>query len=68
MIAQDTGFERRLPTGAGLFAVTSADEVIGALDAIDADYELHRAAAREVAVEHLGSDRVLGSLLDRLGG
>jgi hypothetical protein len=67
-IAQDTGFGRRLPTGAGLFAVTSADEVIEALDAIDADYERHRAAAREIAVEHLDSDRVLGSLLDRLGG
>lgn len=68
VIAQDTGFGRRLPTGAGLFAVTSADEVIEALDAIDADYERHRAAARELAVEYLGSDRVLGSLLDRLGG
>jgi hypothetical protein len=66
VIAQDTGFGRRLPAGAGLLAATSADDVIRALVALDADYEHHRAAAREVAVEHLDSDRVLGSLLDRL--
>ena len=68
VIAQDTGFGRRLPAGAGLFAVTSADDVIEALEALDAGYEHHRAAAREIAIEHLDSDRVLSSLLDRLSG
>ena len=32
----------------------------------DADYERHRRAARELAEEHLDSDLVLGSLLERL--
>ena len=66
VIAQDTGFGRRLPVGAGLFAFTSADDVVAAVEELERDYERHRAAARELAVEHLDSDRVLGSLLERL--
>jgi hypothetical protein len=66
VIAQDTGFGRRLPVGAGLLAFTSADDVVAAIEELDRDYEGHRAAARELAVAHLDSDRVLGSLLERL--
>jgi hypothetical protein len=66
VIAQDTGFGRRLPTGAGLFSFSTADEVVAVIEELERDYERHRAAAREVAVEHLASDRVLGSLLDGL--
>jgi hypothetical protein len=67
VIAQDTGFGRRLPTGAGLFSFTTAEEVAGAIDELDHDYPRHRDAAREIARERLDSDRVLGSLLERLG-
>ena len=66
VIAQDTGFGRRLPTGAGLFAFASADDVVMAIEELERDYDRHRATARELAVEHLDSDRVLGSLLERL--
>jgi hypothetical protein len=66
VIAQDTGFDRRLPTGQGLLTFSTAEDVIAALEELDRDYERHRAAARELAVEHLDSDRVLGSLLERL--
>jgi hypothetical protein len=66
VIAQDTGFGRRLPLGAGLFAFTDADNVIAAIEELERGYERHRAAARQLAVEHLDSDRVLGSLLERL--
>jgi hypothetical protein len=68
VIAQDTGFARRLPTGRGLLAFSTEDDVVAAIEELDGDYERHRAAAREVAVEHLDSDRVLGSLLERLCG
>jgi hypothetical protein len=67
VIAQDTGFGRRLPTGAGLLSFSTADDVVAAIEELERDYERHRAAAREVAVEHLDSDRVLGSLVERLG-
>ncbi len=68
VIAQDTGFTRRLPQGAGLFAFAGADDVVGAIEELERDYRAHRVAARELAREHLGSDRVLGSLLERLLG
>ena len=66
VIAQDTGFGRRVPVGEGLFAFTTADDVVAAVEELEADYERHRAAARELAIEHLDSDRVLRSLLERL--
>jgi hypothetical protein len=66
VLAQDTGFGRRLPIGEGLLAFSDADDVIAGLEELEADYERHRAAARQVAEEHLSADRVLGSLLERL--
>ena len=66
VLAQDTGFGRRLPTGEGLLPFTSTDDVIAGLDALERDYEAHRAAARRIAEDHLAADRVLGSLLERL--
>ncbi len=66
VIAQDTGFGRRLPSGAGLLAFSTAEEAAAAFEELQRDYESHRAAAREVATEHLDSDRVLGALLERL--
>jgi hypothetical protein len=67
VIAQDTGFGRRLPIGDGLLAFRSADDVAAGFEKLEADYEHHRAAARRVAEEHLGSDRVLETLLQRIG-
>jgi hypothetical protein len=66
VLAQDTGFGRRLPTGAGLLAFSDADDVVAGLEELDRDYDHHRAAARQIAEEHLAADRVLGSLLERL--
>ena len=66
VIAQDTGFSEDLPTGAGLFAFTTADDVATAVAAIAADYEGHRRAARAIAEEHFDSRRVLPPLLDRV--
>ncbi len=67
VIAQDTGFGRRLPTGRGLIAFTDADDVLAAIEELRRDYPRHRAAARQIAEEHLDSDRVLGGLLERVG-
>jgi hypothetical protein len=66
VIAQDTGFGRRLPTGTGLFAFSTAEDIVAAIEELQRDYERHSAAARELAATHLDSDRVLGALLDRL--
>jgi hypothetical protein len=63
VVNQDTGFDRVLPTGAGLFSVRTLDDAVAAFAAIAADYERHAAAARALACEHLAPARVLGPLL-----
>jgi hypothetical protein len=66
VIAQSTGFERRLPTGSGLFSFETVDEAVVAASNIAADYESHRRAARQIAEDVLDATRVLSALLDRL--
>jgi hypothetical protein len=67
VIAQETGFGRFLPTGAGLFAFETADEVIASIEEMNGDYERHARAARALAEEHFDSDKVLTRLLQHLG-
>lgn len=67
VIAQETGFSRALPVGAGLFAFETAEEVGAALEELERDYEGQRRAARLIAEEVFASDRVLKRLLDRVG-
>jgi hypothetical protein len=67
VITQETGFSRFLPTGRGLFAFQSMDEVLAAIEAIEHDYAGHCRAARELAAEYFAAEKVVGSLLDRAG-
>ena len=67
VITQDTGFGAALPTDAGLFAFTTADEVAEAIGRIDTDPERHRRAAGEIAREYFAHDVVLGEMLEHLG-
>ncbi len=66
VIAQETGFSRRLPTGDGLFAFRDTVDVVRIVDELNAEYRHHRMAARQVAEEHLDSDSVLEQLLGRI--
>ncbi len=67
VVTQDTGFGRILPTGAGLFPFNSMDQVLAALDAINADYDRHVRAAREIAGGYFRAELVLGKLLSACG-
>jgi hypothetical protein len=67
VITQDTGFGTVLPTGEGLFAFTTMDEILAALDAIRTDPERHRRAARAIAAEYFRAETVLAKLLTDLG-
>jgi len=67
VIAQETGFSRFLPTGEGLFAFTTEDQALFAIEELRGDYKRHAAAARAIAEEHFDSDRVLTRLLERVG-
>ena len=67
VITQDTGFGTVLPTGEGLFAVTTSDEALAAIEAVESDYARHSRAARSIAEEFFRAETVLGRLLEDLG-
>jgi hypothetical protein len=67
VITQDTGFGAVLPTGEGLFAFTTLDEIVDAFDTIRSDYEKHSRAARGIAEEYFRAESVLAKLLHDLG-
>ena len=67
VIAQSTGFENVLPTGEGLFAFRTMDDVLGALDRIETDYEKACRAARAVAEEHLAAPKVCARFVEDIG-
>lgn len=65
VITQETGFSKFIPTGRGLFAFSTLDDIVEAVDAIDADYEAHAAAARDIAAEFFAAEVVVGSMMER---
>lgn len=67
VITQETGFSSILPTGQGLFAFSTIEEVESAIESINSDYERHCQAAHEIAREYFSYDVVLGRLLAQAG-
>jgi hypothetical protein len=67
VVAQDTGYSRHLPTGKGLFAFTTTEEALAAVDAINGDYPSHCRAARAVARECFEAGAVAARLLADIG-
>jgi len=67
VIAQETGFSRYLPTGAGLFAFRNQAEALAAIDEMNRDYAYHARAARKISESHFDSELVLSQLLRNLG-
>jgi GT2 family glycosyltransferase len=67
VVTQDTAFDVVLPTGSGLFAYSSIDEIVDAVDRIASDLPAHSAAARAIARAYFSHDVVLGDLLSALG-
>ena len=67
VITQDTGFGCTLPTGEGLFAFNTMEEIILAFDAINSDYKKHSDAARDIAEEYFRAEKVMAKVLVDLG-
>ena len=67
VVAQDTGFGNVLPTGEGLFAFTTMEEALDAIDAINGDYRRHCEAARAIAEEYFEARSVAARLLADIG-
>jgi predicted glycoside hydrolase/deacetylase ChbG (UPF0249 family) len=66
VINQDTGFGSSLPTGEGVFAFSTTEDVLEALEAIDADYGRHCRRASEIAREYFDAEVVLTTMLAHL--
>jgi hypothetical protein len=67
VITQETGFSNHLPTGDGLFAFTTMEEILDAVDRINADYGHHSRAASAIARECFSYDVVLPRMLSEVG-
>jgi hypothetical protein len=67
VITQDTGFGTVLPTGEGLFAFNTMEDILAAFDAVRSDYARHSRAARAIAEEYFRAETVLKRLLEDLG-
>ncbi len=67
VLAQETGFSRFLPTGAGLFAFATVEDLLAGIEALRHDYTGQARAARTIAEEYFDSDKVLSRLLDQVG-
>ncbi len=65
VVVQDTGFGAVLPVGEGILSFANMDEAVAAIREVEADYERHRAAAREIAEEYFDSGKVLSGLVQR---
>lgn len=67
VITQNTGFGSVLPTGEGLFAFNTMDEIISALEDIQSNYPRHSRAASDIAQEFFRAEHVLKKVIDDLG-
>jgi hypothetical protein len=67
VIAQEAGFSDFLPTGAGLLAFATQDDLLAGIDTICRDYAHHARAARAIAREYFDARTVLAHLLTRVG-
>lgn len=67
VVTQDTCFSRHLPTGNGLFGVSTVEQAAGAIDQINGDYEKHARAARQIADECFSAPRIGATFLKDVG-
>lgn len=63
VLAEDTGFSERLPTGTGLLVFSDIKDAVTAVAEIDGNYNRHSRAAREIAVDLFHSRRCLEAML-----
>ena len=63
-VVQHTGPSSFLPSGEGMFRFSTVEEAAEALATIDADYERHCRAAREIAEAFFDARLVLSDVLD----
>ncbi|MEE8507562.1 MAG: hypothetical protein V3T07_00745 [Myxococcota bacterium] len=65
VVVQDTGASAFLPRRLGMFHFSTLDEIVDAIAAINADYEKHCRAAREIAETYFEGKAILEGVLHR---
>lgn len=66
VVTQATGFELLLPTGEGLFAVSSVEDAAKAIREIGCNAARHQAAAKRIARNYFEASLVIAELMARL--
>ena len=66
VVALDTGFSERYPTGEGLLAFSDLEGARAAVEEVNGNWARHSRAAREIAEEHFEAKKVLGRLLEEV--
>jgi hypothetical protein len=67
VVVQDTGFTHHIPTGAGLFAFSTLEEAVQAIERIEHRLDFHQRAACSLAQKYFASEHVLAQLLSEIG-
>jgi len=67
VVTQDTGFPCAVPTGQGLFAFRTLAEAVAAIAEINAHYEQHCRAARDLAAEYFDCEKIAAQFLRDIG-
>jgi hypothetical protein len=68
VLAQETGFSERLPTGRGLLGFSDLQEAVAGVAEIDGNYQKHGRAARDLAEAFFDSGKCLPRLLAACDG
>jgi hypothetical protein len=63
VVAEETGFSERIPTGVGLLSFRDIAEAAAGIAEIDANYQRHSRAAREIAEAFFDTRKCLEALL-----
>lgn len=67
VMAEETGFSRRIESGRGVIAFTDLDSARAAVAEIDGNYAMHSRAAREMASDLFNSRRQLTAMMEACG-
>jgi hypothetical protein len=67
VVTQETGFSKSLPSGLGLYAFHTLEDIPPAIEAINRDYRKHSQAAKEIATEYFNAEKVLRQVMLEAG-
>src|SRR5215208_1440309 len=65
VVVQDTGFDTTLPVGEGIVSYSTVEQAAAGIRAVEASYDRHSTAARQIAVDYFDSSKVLQRLLEQ---